>query len=99
MPGLLQTQEYAEAVMYKTADVNLPPDVVQTRVEIRIARQQLLVQLSAPNFFFVLDEAVVQHLAGARDVARNQIDRLISMARRPNTANCTVLCWTPSRDV
>jgi transcriptional regulator with XRE-family HTH domain len=82
--GLFQTREYADAIIRRLADPDTPEELKQTRLEIRLARQQLLDQPSPPAVMCVLDEAVIQHVVGERDVALGQIDRLISLAARPN---------------
>src|SRR5215831_7943420 len=81
--GLFQTPEYADAVIRKLADPGTPEDLMRTRLEIRLTRQQLLDQPSPPTVVSVLDEAVIQHMVGERDVALGQLDRLISLATRP----------------
>jgi transcriptional regulator with XRE-family HTH domain len=81
--GLFQTPKYADAVIHKLADPGTPEDHMQTRLEIRLARQQLLDQPSPPTVMCVLDEAVIQHVVGEREVALGQVERLISLAARP----------------
>ena len=82
--GLFQTPEYADVVIRKLADPDTPEDLLRTRLEIRLTRQQLLDQPSPLTVVSVLDEAVIQHMVGERDVALGQLDRLISLATRPN---------------
>jgi len=83
VPGLLQTEEYASAVMHLHR-INPKPEEVRSRVEIRMKRQQLLLgRASPPPLFFILDEAVIQRLIGDKATRRDQISRLISIANRP----------------
>jgi transcriptional regulator with XRE-family HTH domain len=83
VPGLLQTQEYATAVTQRNR-FNPDPKTVKSLVEVRMKRQQLLLDRpSTPLLFFVLDEAVIQRLAGDKDLRRAQIEKLIQMAARP----------------
>jgi transcriptional regulator with XRE-family HTH domain len=84
VPGLLQTEEYADTIIRKHADAGTPADLIQTRMEIRLTRQHLLEQPSPPTSIFVLDQAAVQRLVGERNIARGQLDRLINLATRPN---------------
>lgn len=84
IPGLLQTAEYATAIIRRLADPGTPEELLQARIEIRLSRQELLEQDPSPTIFCVLDEAVVQRLAGQRDVARGQIARLLELANRQN---------------
>jgi transcriptional regulator with XRE-family HTH domain len=84
IPGLLQTEEYANALMGKLADPGASADLTRTRVRIRLTRQQLLEQDSPTTFIFVIDEAAIQRLMSERVIARAQIERLARLANRPN---------------
>jgi transcriptional regulator with XRE-family HTH domain len=84
LPGLWQTREYATAIIRELADPDTPESLIQTRIAIRMRRQELLNQDPPPEIFCVLDEAAVQRTAGQRDIARGQIARLIELAGRPN---------------
>jgi transcriptional regulator with XRE-family HTH domain len=83
VPGLLQTEEYARAVI-KGLDDQASADVVNTRVEIRMRRQELVDRANPPELFFILDEAVVRRVVGGKAVMRGQVRRLIEMADRPS---------------
>lgn len=54
VPGLLQTGEYARAVISRV--VNVPPEEVNDRVAARLARQSLFSQERPPRFTFYLHE-------------------------------------------
>jgi transcriptional regulator with XRE-family HTH domain len=84
IPGLLQTEEYAAAVIRELADPGTPAEIIRTRIEIRLRRQLLLEQDSPPVIFFIMDEAAIQRLTGERNLAQGQIARLIDLANRPN---------------
>ncbi len=82
VPGLLQTPEYARAVT-KAAVEGLSEDRLDTLVEVRLARQDVLrgdppLELSA-----VLDEAVLRREVGGPGVMAQQLDRLVEAARLP----------------
>jgi hypothetical protein len=86
IPGLLQTQEYATAITQRNR-FNPDPKTVKSLVEVRMKRQQLLLdQPNAPLLFFVLDEAVIQRLAGDKELRNAQIEKLIQMAALPEVA-------------
>jgi len=87
IPGLLQTKEYADALIRELADPGTPTNIIQTRMDIRLTRQQLLEQPSPPQAFFLLDEAAIQRLIGEPTIAPDQIARLIRLA---NKANVTI---------
>jgi transcriptional regulator with XRE-family HTH domain len=80
VPGLLQTEEYARTIIKEFEG----PNHLETLVEIRMRRQDLLDRTDPPLLFFILDEAVVRRLIGGKAVMRRQILRLIEMADRPN---------------
>ncbi len=76
IPGLLQTEEYA-AAMIRNLDLQASAQVVKLAVEMRIKRQQLLQQPESPLMFFIMDEAAVRRLVGGEQAMRRQIHRLL----------------------
>ncbi|WP_324785954.1 helix-turn-helix transcriptional regulator [Streptomyces sp. H51] len=83
VPGLLQTPEYAEAVVrlgHRVAD----PDAVARRVALRMSRQELLTRPDAPRLWVVVDEAALRRPLGGTEVMRAQLKRLIEAAALPN---------------
>jgi transcriptional regulator with XRE-family HTH domain len=84
IPGLLQTEEYAATIMREHAEPGTPAELIRSRIEIRQRRQQLLEQAAPPTLIFVLDESAIQRLIGERNVAGDQIARLLDLANRPN---------------
>jgi transcriptional regulator with XRE-family HTH domain len=83
VPGLLQTEEYARAVI-GTLEEGATAERANTLVEIRMRRQEQLDRDDPPLLFFILDEAAVRRLIGGRDVMRRQIRHLIETADKPN---------------
>jgi transcriptional regulator with XRE-family HTH domain len=83
IPGLLQTEEYATAITQRNRlDPN--PKTVSALVEVRMKRQQLLLDRpGSPLLFFVLDEAIIHRLVGDEDLRQAQVEKLIDMADRP----------------
>jgi transcriptional regulator with XRE-family HTH domain len=80
IPGLLQTEEYARTVI---KELDGPTKHLDTLVEIRMRRQELLDRVDPPWLFVILDEAVVRRLVGGKAIMRRQIRRLVEMADRP----------------
>jgi hypothetical protein len=83
VPGLLQTRDYARAVVllgHGGADFG----EIQRRVDVRMARQQLLTRPSAPHVWAVIDEAVLRRPIGGVEVMKAQIEALIEAAKLPN---------------
>jgi transcriptional regulator with XRE-family HTH domain len=82
LPGLLQTREYAHALMLTGKNT---PEQLSVGVDVRITRQQLLDQEEKPpRLFFVVDEAVLRRQVGGPKVMRAQLERLKTLNRRPN---------------
>ncbi|HEY2765147.1 MAG TPA: helix-turn-helix transcriptional regulator [Pseudonocardiaceae bacterium] len=81
VPGLLQTGEYARAVISRV--VNVPPDEVDDRVAARLARQSLFSRDRPARFTFYLHESVLRTPVGGRAVMREQLHHLVRMSTRP----------------
>ena len=86
VPGILQTEEYASAVLqvFRDEDSARERERVNVLVDLRTRRRSLLTSDDAPKFFFVLDESVIQRLAGGPSVMRRQLESLIDSAKLPN---------------
>jgi transcriptional regulator with XRE-family HTH domain len=83
VPGLLQTEAYARAVVqigYGNAD----PDEIDRRVKLRMTRKELLSRPDGPRLWAVIDEAVLRRPIGGVDVLRGQIEALIESCRMPS---------------
>ncbi|WP_410538726.1 helix-turn-helix domain-containing protein [Streptomyces sp. KL2] len=83
VPGLLQTEDYARALL-RTGFPNAPEDELERRVALRMGRQRLLTGSGAPRLWVVMDETVLHRPVGGREVMRAQIDRLLEAAGLPN---------------
>jgi transcriptional regulator with XRE-family HTH domain len=83
VPGLLQTPDYAREVLRASA-LMLTPQVVETRLQARMARQQLLSASGGPSFVAVLDESVLHRVVGSAAIMFGQLKRMIEMAQWPN---------------
>jgi len=80
VPGLLQTPEYARAVMslgYEDADMD-------RRVQVRIRRQEVLRRADPPTVWAIIDEAALHRPVGGSRVHREQMEHLIELAELPN---------------
>ncbi|MCO8272976.1 DUF5753 domain-containing protein [Actinoplanes sp. TRM 88003] len=82
VPGLLQTDEYARAVIEVGADVGAA-ETIQRRLALRMARQAVLTRDPTPVLRIVLDEAVLHREVGGPDVLRRQLGRLREASERP----------------
>ncbi|MEU2296724.1 helix-turn-helix domain-containing protein [Streptomyces antibioticus] len=83
VPGLLQTPAYARAVVERGLP-SAPGREVERRVELRTRRTELLHRPDAPQVWAILDESVLLRVLGSRDVMREQLGRLIELARLPH---------------
>ncbi|MGW0584556.1 helix-turn-helix domain-containing protein [Streptomyces sp. NPDC002920] len=83
VPGLLQTPEYARAVT-RAAVEGADEDQLDTLVEVRIARQDVLRRRTPLRLSAVLDEAVLRREVGGPEVMTRQLTRLVEAARLPH---------------
>ncbi|MDT3444473.1 helix-turn-helix transcriptional regulator [Pseudofrankia sp. BMG5.37] len=83
IPGLLQTEDYARAVVVGTLPTATSEEV-EHRVRARMERQALLDQPDPPRFWAIVDEAALHRRVGGSDVMQAQLARLAEAAVRPN---------------
>jgi len=81
VPGLLQTGEYARALIRETG--NVPPDEVDDRVAARLARQSLFSREHPARFTFYLHEFALRLPVGGPAVMAEQLHHLLRMSTRP----------------
>lgn len=82
VPGLLQTEEYARAVL--SWGGLMTEDEVAERARSRMERQAVLAGTRPPQFFAMLDEAVLRRCVGDPAVMVAQCERLMALAERPH---------------
>jgi len=83
VPGLLQTQRYAEALIGSPSMVTA--DLVKRRVELRMRRQELLTRDDGPAYRTIIGEAALREPIGGPDVMAEQLRYLVTAATRPRT--------------
>jgi transcriptional regulator with XRE-family HTH domain len=83
VPGLLQTADYARAVILLEHE-RATPEEIEKRVALRMERQQLLSRPDPPQLWAVLDEAVLRRPIGGWAVMRGQIAALVEATKLPN---------------
>src|SRR5690606_21563041 len=83
VPGLLQTEEYARAVVM-LGHGDAPGEEIERRVALRMKRQRRLTEPGAPKLWAVVDEAALHRPLGGTGAMRRQIEHLIEMATLPN---------------
>ncbi|MDI3423303.1 helix-turn-helix domain-containing protein [Streptomyces luteolus] len=84
VPGLLQTEDYARAVMRSGAVGRTDDAEIERHVALRMQRQELLAQDDAPRLWVVMDETVLRRTVGGPEVMRAQLDRLLEATRLPH---------------
>ncbi len=84
MPGLLQTQQYAETLIRNVAAADTPEEQIGMMIELRMTRQQVLDGETPVGFAAVVDESVLRRVIGGPKVMREQLTTLLKVAERPN---------------
>jgi transcriptional regulator with XRE-family HTH domain len=85
VPGLLQTEDYARAVMLGWHSMfTEPPSEAERRVEARRLRQQVLQRDPPLQLSVVMDESVLYRKLGEASVMRAQLQHLVEASRLPN---------------
>lgn len=83
VPGLLQTERYARAVV-QSNNPDADEDGVEERVSTRMRRQERLVSDNPLQFWAIIDETVVRRMFGGPDVMSEQLRKLIEVSRQRN---------------
>jgi transcriptional regulator with XRE-family HTH domain len=85
VPGLLQTEDYARAVMLGWHSMfTSPPSEAESRVEARRLRQQVLQREPPLQLSVVMDESVLYRKLGETSVMRAQLQHIVEVSRLPN---------------
>jgi transcriptional regulator with XRE-family HTH domain len=98
IPGLLQTADYAAAVLRLGRDSagrdtagrdtagrdSAAPTDLDRLVDLRMRRQQVLYRTEPVKLWVVIDEAVLRRPVGGRDTMRTQLRHLVSVAALPH---------------
>lgn len=96
VPGLLQTPEYARALLgagsvSASSDDDSPfhaaqrrnDNSIETQVQIRMRRQDVFAREDPPVFWAILSESVLMQHIGSPDVMREQLRHLVDVSARP----------------
>jgi len=81
VPGLLQTEGYARALI-RLGNAATEDDVMR-RAEARLSRQEILSRETPPRLWAVMDEGALRRSIGGKAVMREQIRHLIDMCEHP----------------
>ncbi|MBM9509040.1 helix-turn-helix domain-containing protein [Actinacidiphila acididurans] len=80
VPGLLQTEDYARIVFGEVETA----ERAEALLNLRLERQDRLLQPDGPELTFILDEATVRREVGGKRVMENQLKRLLVVNELPN---------------
>ncbi|WP_181766549.1 helix-turn-helix domain-containing protein [Streptomyces albidus (ex Kaewkla and Franco 2022)] len=83
VPGLLQTPEYARAVI-ALGHPRATEGEIQRRVELRMLRQRILHNRQPPHLWAVIDEAALRRPVGGPEVMRGQLEHLVAACDLPH---------------
>jgi transcriptional regulator with XRE-family HTH domain len=96
VPGLLQTSQYAKAIML---DAGKPITEAESAVLVRAGRKAFLTEPGAAQFHAIIGEAAVGNCIGGQMVMADQLRHLIEMSKRENiTLQLMPIdtgCWHP----
>jgi transcriptional regulator with XRE-family HTH domain len=82
IPGVLQNEDYARAVIRSIQIADTPMEI-ERRVELRMARQEQFYASKTPKLWLILDEAVLHREVGGRKTMQAQLRRLADTADDP----------------
>ncbi|MFK4224087.1 helix-turn-helix domain-containing protein [Streptomyces sp. NPDC019890] len=84
VPGLLQTQRYAEALIAGALPESGSSDV-EKRVSVRLRRQERIKEAEHPlRLWAVIDEAALHRLVGDKQLMREQLEHLVELSQLPH---------------
>jgi transcriptional regulator with XRE-family HTH domain len=83
LSGLLQTEDYARAIL--ATDPGATDDQVAARLSARLSRQAILTRDDPPAVWFLVDEGALRRCVGSAQTMAAQLAHLTGVARLPNT--------------
>ncbi|GAA1707234.1 hypothetical protein GCM10009734_07500 [Nonomuraea bangladeshensis] len=93
VPGLLQTSDYARAIL--RGQPGITDQQVEEAVEVRLSRQAVLDRPQPPMYAAIIDEAVLCRPIGGAKVMRKQLEHLLKLLAHP----CITLQIVPMTSV
>ncbi|MET8157224.1 helix-turn-helix transcriptional regulator [Sphaerisporangium sp. NPDC005289] len=82
VPGLLQTEEYARAILSRKPGIT--PEQAEEHVAARMDRQSILQRHRPPMLWVILDEGVFHRPIAGPELMRSQFEHLVRMAENPH---------------
>ncbi len=81
VPGLVQTADYAAALMKA---VGVPPDQIEERVAERTERRKILTRHKPPKLDLIVEESALRRVVGSHQIMAAQLHALLELAEMPN---------------
>lgn len=85
VPGLLQTEAYARALIANVPPLTSPEET-EERIASRLKRQELLRRIPYAELSFIIEQSLIERQTGGPEVTREMIDRLLECGELPNVA-------------
>ena len=85
VPGLLQTEGYARALIAQSHESG-PAERAERRVAVRMRRQRMLAEPASRKLWVVMDEAALRRRVGDPATMRAQLEHLLRMSELPHVA-------------
>lgn len=82
LPGLVQTADYARAVI-RAGRPDDPDDIVERDVVARMQRQEIFGREHPPSAWFIIDESALRRVYGSKTVMAAQLDKLLERSAQP----------------
>ncbi|MEU8925040.1 helix-turn-helix transcriptional regulator [Kitasatospora sp. NPDC048545] len=84
VPGLLQTADYARAVI-RGLRPEATSEVINALVDVRLARQNAALRREDPlKLWAIVDEAALRRVVGSKTVMAKQLQQLVAASKEPN---------------
>ncbi|GGR91887.1 transcriptional regulator [Streptomyces humidus] len=84
VPGLLQTRQYAEALISGALPETAPTEI-EKRVQVRMRRQERVSSGENPlRLWSVMDESALRRVVGSRELMRGQLEHLVEQSQLPH---------------
>jgi transcriptional regulator with XRE-family HTH domain len=78
VPGLLQTEDYARAVLEAGTVGRTGPEAIERHLALRLNRQKLLTHENPPHLWVIMDETALRRpVSMCGQVMRDQLDKLL----------------------
>jgi transcriptional regulator with XRE-family HTH domain len=84
MEGLLQTRDYAEAVIRNAENPDTSEDQIDRWIDLRLDRQRILTQDEPPQLSVILEESVLRRQIGSDQIWAAQLRHLLEAAEGEN---------------